>query len=302
MKQVFSRCKPLVKAGDTESISVSQTLGATTPGDPANRLKQDGAATVHVRIDGPQTALLADMIAGVFPAPGSDQSPDEFLPHVALTRRTLPWERWGPDGNPDTPWLAVLLFKESELRTAAQRKQAPSVSVQTLRVQDVPDLTTRTRLMNTLKIPGDTEIATLSVANSLLREVMPWPLELPLLCHMKREVVNGAEVDRAIVIGSRLPDASAPSGAKPELHTAVLVSVERAPELFTLPVAGSTTLLVLHHWTFRPSQGGDFEQVIKSIRYRPHGGVQRFGNLPAVAGAGEGSSVSWAGVGAVDYR
>ena len=88
MKQVFSSCIPLVKAGDAEPITVTQTLDG--------RLKQEGPATVHVRIDGPQTSLLADVVAGVFPAPGSDQSPDEFLPHIAFTRRTLPWERAGP--------------------------------------------------------------------------------------------------------------------------------------------------------------------------------------------------------------
>ena len=57
-------------------------------------------------------------------------------------------------------------------------------------------------------------------------------------------------------------------------------------------MTGTTTLLVLHHWTFRPSQGGDFEQVIKSIAYRPHGGVLRFGNLPAPLGAGETAPLS----------
>lgn len=277
MKQVFSSCTPLVKAGDTVPITVSQTLD--------NRLKQDGAATVYVRIDGPQTSLLADVIAGVFPAPGSDESPDEFLPHVAFTRRTLPWERQGPD--PSTPWLAVLLFKESELRSAQQRKSAPAVSVATLKVQNIPDLTTRNRLINTLHVPGDTEVSTLTVANLLLSQIMPRTAELSLLCHMKRQTIGGSEVDSSIVVCNRLPDASAPAGQKPELHTAVLVSVERAPELFPAPVAGVTTLLVLHQWTFRPSQGGDFEQVMKSIAYRPHGGVLRFGNLPAPVAAGE---------------
>jgi hypothetical protein len=292
MKQVFSSCIPLVKAGGGEPITISQSLDG--------RLKQDGPATVHVRIDGPQTSLLADMIAGVFPAPGSDQSPDEFLPHVALTRRTLPWEREGPDAMPTTPWLAVLLFKESELRSAEQRKQAPAVTVTTLKVQNIPDLTTRSRLLNTLHVPGDNEVATLTVANSVLRQIMPHPGELPLLCHMKRDTVSGGEVDHAIVIGHRLPDASAPEGEKPELHTAVLVSIERAPELFTLPVTGSTTLIVLHHWTFRPSQGGDFEQVMKSIAYRPHGGVLRFGNLPAPVSQGETAPLSGGFKGLID--
>jgi hypothetical protein len=284
MKQIFSACIPLIKAGNPVPINVSQTLDG--------RLKQDGPATVNVRIDGPQSSLLPDMVAGVFPAPGSDQSPDEFLPHIALSRRTLPWERQGPDPAPTTPWLALLLFKESELKSAEQRKQAPAVSVTQLTVQNIPDLTTRTRLINTLQIPGDTEVSTLAVANSVLRQVMPRIAELPLLCHMKRETENGVEIDHAVVVCNRLPSASAPAGEKPEIHTAVLVSVERAPELFALPVGGTTTLLVLHHWTFRPSQGGDFEQVIRSIAYRPHGGVLRFGNLPAPVTGGETAPLS----------
>jgi hypothetical protein len=292
MKQVFSSCVPLIKAGNAVPITVTQSLD--------DRLKQDGPATVNVRIDGPQTSLLPDMVAGVYPAPGSDQSPDEFLPHIALSRRTLPWEREGPDPGPKTPWLALLLFKESELRSAAQRKQAPAVSVTQLKVQNIPDLTTRNRLINTLQIPGETEVSTLAVANSILRQIVPRIAEVPLLCHMKRETVNDADVDHAIVVCNRLPDASAPAGQKPEVHTAVLVSVERAPELFTLPISGTTTLLVLHHWTFRPSQGGDFEQVIKSIAYRPHGGVLRFGNLPAPPKAGETAPLSGGFRGLVD--
>jgi hypothetical protein len=285
MKQVFSSCTPLVAAGEVEPLTVSQTLAD-------EKLKQEGAATVFVRIDGPQTSLLADMIAGVYPAPGSEDSPDEFLPHIALTRRTLPWERRGPIDVPPTPWLALLLFKESELRDANARKSAPSVTVSKVKVQSIPDLTTRNRLLNTLHIPGDTDVSTLTVPNALLKQVMPDQHELPLLCHMKRDDVTGREVDSAIVIGNRLPDASAPAGEKPELHTAVLVSVERASQLFPPPATGSTTLIVLHHWSFRPSQGGDFEQVMKSVAYRPHGGVLRFGNLPAPVRAGETAPLS----------
>ena len=284
MKQVFSSCVPLVRAGDTEPITVSQKLDG--------RLLQDDPATVHVRIDGPQTSLLADMIAGVYPAPGSDQSPDEFLPHISFTRRTLPWEREGPEPAKTMPWLALLLFKESELLDSEQRKQAPAVTVKKLNVQAIPDLTTRGRLLNKLHMPGELELSTLTVANTVLKPVLPRIPELPLLCHLKRETVNGVEVDSSIVICNRLPNASAPAGQKPELHTALLVSVEEAPELFALPNAGVTTLVVLHHWTFRPTQGGDFEQVMKSIRYRPNGGVLRFGNLPAPIAAGESAPLS----------
>jgi hypothetical protein len=307
MKQIFANAKPVAKAGTDVALTVGQSL----EGD---RLHVDGPDSVHVRIDGPQTALLADMIAGVYPAPGSEQSPDEFLPHIALTRRTLPWEREGPDNQIDTPWLALMLFSEAELRQESM-STAPGVMVTDMLVKDVPEQVTRNRLMVTCKIPSVTKISTLTVANTLLAQVRPTIGDLRLLSHVKRATVETAgpendaedtqpvETDIAIVVCNRLPNSNAPSGSdRPPLHLAVLVSVERASELFLQPMPpGSTTLHVLHHWTFRPTQGGDFEQVIKSIAYRPHGGVQRFGNLPAPVPAGESAPLSGGFRGLLDH-
>jgi hypothetical protein len=49
-------------------------------------------------VEGPQLQLTPADVAGVYPAAGSEESPDEFLPHIALERRTLPWERIGING------------------------------------------------------------------------------------------------------------------------------------------------------------------------------------------------------------
>lgn len=284
MTQIYSRAVPLAKAGTPDVlITPTQVLGG-------DRLALSGPGTVHVRIDGPQTVLSADLVAGVYPPPGSQESPDEFLPHIALTRRTLPWERVGPDLSTTSgvPWLMLLVFAEPELRTAAQMNQAPAVTVTKQRVSTIADVATRTRLTVDCHIPGSTEVSTLTVPNLLLSQIVPRPEELPLLCHVKESGEPGQTVQHAIVMANRLPDAGVTQGDRPAMHLAALVSIERAPGLFgALPAGGSTTLLVLHHWTFRPSRGGDFEQVVKSIAYRPHGGVQRFGNLPVPVPAGE---------------
>ena len=77
-------------------------------------------------MEGPQVRLLASDVAGVFPAPDSDTSPDEFLPHIALTRRTLPWDRPGPVAG--APWLALLLLRQGELgRRSAEGGAGPVV-------------------------------------------------------------------------------------------------------------------------------------------------------------------------------
>ena len=87
--QVLDSCNPIVDAGETVEITVSQTLERGG----LNLLDAPTTKAVQLKIDGPQFKLDPSDIAGVYPAPDSEESPDEFLPHIALKRRTLPWER-----------------------------------------------------------------------------------------------------------------------------------------------------------------------------------------------------------------
>src|ERR1700722_3436959 len=106
--RIYSSLDPVVKSGETAEINVAQSL---TQG--AAALLHATGPTVKVAVQGPQTSLTEDDISGVYPAAGSTDSPDDYLPHIALTRRTLPWERRGPaDG---APWLALLVITQSDL-------------------------------------------------------------------------------------------------------------------------------------------------------------------------------------------
>ncbi len=69
---------PLVDSGVTLEIDVSQSLTA----DGSALLETISPGKVKLKIDGPRIQLTPADIAGVFPAPGSEESPDEFLPHV----------------------------------------------------------------------------------------------------------------------------------------------------------------------------------------------------------------------------
>jgi hypothetical protein len=63
-------------------------------------------------------------------------------------------------------------------------------------------------------------------------------------------------------------------------HDVVAVAIKKRP------------LVVLSYWSFTPSKGKDFEEVVKAIPIRPNGGVLRFGKLPwqkaKIAGAKSG--------------
>lgn len=278
--QIFSDYIPVADAGKTVTLKPSQTLLDGT----TDLLQLDQPSpVVSLKIEGPQLKLTPADIAGVYPAAGSEESPDEFLPHIALERRTLPWERIGVNGQ--KPWLALMLFKESEMRDAVARKSSPAATLESVLLSDVSgrDPAGYATLHTTLGLPATTPLNVLFVKNSVLVTRRPNQADIKYMSHVRRDLATGK--DRAIVISSRLPDAG-PAGSEPEIHTAFLVSLERRDDLYAAARAtaananNEAVLVVLHHWSFTPSQGGDFEQVIRSIAIRPNGGVLRFGNLP----------------------
>jgi hypothetical protein len=335
---IYNSMKPLAKAGQAVRIEVDQTLqNPITSEHSEDMLDLYGPNTVALRIEGPQTELTPAHIAGVYPAPGSEESPDEFLPHIAFTRRTLPWERYGPDwkqADPQAPWLALLVLTDVEkvdqgsgaavqaasptnpasIRSGPPEPDQPGpgpvrpaparpARLQRMKVKDIGHPATRARLAE-CNLALSTDITVISVPNAMLREILPTLRELELLCHVKRETeyldLSHRRVvyhDTAIVVANRLPYAGG-ENEKSARHTAVLVSLEKRDDLYydaagnlisippagsSIPPAGSTPLLVLSYWDFTPSQGGDFEEVMKRIRLRPNGGVLRFGNLPQLA-------------------
>jgi hypothetical protein len=276
--QIFSDYIPLANAGSTLTLTPGQTLDDGN----TNLLQLQGAGAVTLKVEGPQLQLTPADIAGVYPAPNSEESPDEFLPHIALERRTLPWERIGLGGQ--KPWLALMLFKESELR-GGLLTTSPAATLQAVTLADVEarDPAGYASLHTTLALPDSTPLSVLYVKNSILVGRRPAAADLKYMSHVRRDLKTGK--DRAIVISNRLPSAGA-VGSEPEIHTAVLVSLERRDDLYAAARAlpanaqNEAVLVVLHHWSFKPNQGGDFEQVIRSIAIRPNGGVLRYGNLP----------------------
>jgi len=290
--QFLNSITPLVDSGlPPQSLGVDQTL--------AGMLTLTGPKSIQIQVNGPQTALTDDDIAGVYPAPGSTDSPDDYLPHIALNRRTLPWERVGPVPN-TKPWLAVLLLKDSELNPPQQGmpfrgirhlvNKGPAVVSGTVATVLARDPLGHTKLV--AKMADTTQVNLLFLQNGILTAIQPKQDELQYLCNVKRVNSGGGDKDCAIVIGNRLPDAGA-AGTDPELHTAFLVSLEGRDDFYDssrgLPANAQKEigLVVLHSWSFTPSKGGDFEEVIRAIHIRPNGGVLRFGNLPAEPAPGQ---------------
>ena len=342
--RVFSTYEPKVHAGDAFTVRVEQQAKVES-----GSKKGWGVSTandgmrVHFKAEGPHERLAETEVVGRYPAAGSDNSPDEFMCHVALTRRSLPWERIGValGGTKVSPWLVLLVLKRSELHRGTGTSPFQAAQVGSLKTGHL-DFYNK---LKSCKYADDTQLDIAWVEKRLLQKVLPLKSELELLCHVQQlQLEQGAELSEddphfdqmwkldddccvSVVMGNRLPDAG--TKGEPQEHVACLVSIERRDDLpfpepgsrseykppavarqapaATLSAGGAGTisagpvgpaveigdvvrqpldlrpLVVLHSWTFKPSRGGDFEQVVKMIRYAPHGGVLRFGMLPRTA-------------------
>ncbi len=216
-------------------------------------------ATGFFDIDGPRFSLSATEVGAVFPPNNGHGGFDEAIPHIAMVRRTLPWERAltsqpsligtptratgdpaspnpnpPQDGQPQTygpaPWLALLLFEEGEY-----------VLNHNVPLQNAVPADVYQRLNPSAGITCDTVQASLGLVSSL----MPSLEELTLLAHVRQVNVDDRELNSgssdgwfSVVMSNRVP---AP-GAK---YRACLVSLEERTDLVSAnPPAVAEPILI----------------------------------------------------------
>lgn len=192
-------------------------------------------------------------IESVYPPEGSTGDYGDHLPHVALGRDTLPWER-SAKADSDAPWLALLLFDQDE----AAQCPLKTVTLKTYR----DTLATSSPQAVDLE-PGQEEelVKVIELPHDVPHGVLPQLRELSLLCHARLtenagKVVNSA----AVVVSKRLPS--------PGRNTAHLVTVENrfTGEGFPLPVNANKCLLIsLKSWSFTSQAASGHPQDIESM-------------------------------------
>jgi hypothetical protein len=228
--------------------------------------------TQPLEVRAPRFGVEPEWIHGAYPPEGSTGLYSDVLPHVTLTRPTLPWEREGEQTRDGArlPWLALLVLGEGEI--AADPHCLGRTDPRTVRQlcdpasrhpDDGPDVA----LPNfdpADPIPDeelDRECRTVLVERAVFGALAPTQDELPYLTHVRRvnEEHQGVTYsldlirvgDYAVVVGNRIPRAA---GGR---YTAHLVSLEGW--LSDLPAtdgrerggaAQRLRLLSLHAWSF----------------------------------------------------
>jgi hypothetical protein len=208
----------------------------------------------YLRVKGDRFALSPGSVDSVFPPDGSPGDYAACLPHVVLTRPTLPWERAiSSSAAGSVPWLAVLLVTEEELIGEGLTPGAPCVR--------------GSKLDEGVAIPCDL----LTISKDLWKRTAPSVTELPYLAHVRRvetlrKVDNVAVVlEYGLVIGNRLP----PPG---QSCWAFLISVEDMADQLPPATLSADKITITVLWSWRVlavAQTRTFADVVSSVNCAP---------------------------------
>jgi hypothetical protein len=244
--------EPGLKSGDYRihaELSV-QNLPAQVFGDAKGQLQQKTYESErYLRVAGDRFALSPGSVDSVYPPAGSSGNFSRALPHVVLSRPTLPWERTVSEtATAHTPWLAILLLTEEELRDEKLELAQPT--------------TRGSRTDGSVAIDCDL----LTISGKRWSSLAPFASEVPLLAHVRRALpalkndTPEEILEYGLVIGNRLPPANSSCWA-------FLVSLEDMEKwLPPAPAPQTVTLVVLHSWRFfAEKETHSFGEVIRAL-------------------------------------
>jgi len=275
--QLFDNWLPVLPAQDYD-IVVEQQI-ALPPGHasppPYRRVQR-------ARVAGPHFGLAPDDVYATHPASGSQADYSATLPHIVLTRPSLPWEIAvdGPAAGPAVaPWMAVVTLTPGEWIT----EESSLLGTRTVPLADYlkppagtvgPDFTPQ-QIAELLRDNPDAHVVVVDVQVDAFRAILPARDELPFLAHARQVDVEAQELREAagadgwfsVVVGNRLPVGD-PDG----VYVAHLVSLEGfagdlPPGGRSLPPdAVAMRMLALASWSFNSRPGEDsFARIMAGL-------------------------------------
>ncbi|MEU1391948.1 MULTISPECIES: IPT/TIG domain-containing protein [unclassified Nonomuraea] len=234
-------------------------------------------------VQAPEFVIDRGVVRTVHPPAGSCGVYGQTLPFVVLTDPCLPWERSLVPGDAagDTPWMALLVFAEGEIRLQEGTNNPVSTcTVGELTAED-PDVLKPAFPQGWL---SDTTLAsqcqTITVTGDAFTAAAPQTGDLPYLAHC-RAVPSAAEgeVMSSVLVANRLAVADTRQGAPAPLrHHAHLVSLEGyaaylgpggtpVPQRQDGSGPKDVRLVSLTGWTFvsQPQTGESFTQLTRGL-------------------------------------
>ncbi len=258
--QFIQHCQPPLDSG-TYTVEVEQKV-KTKQSDKIPEQTFSKELTFYV--DGHRFApLTPDVIYAVFPPAGNLGEYSNALPHIILKRGTLPWERTIRSTNSDLPWLALLLFQESE-------KPEPK----TIKLKELKATSGNTKFPEFIDEAGQNDedvVTVIDVPQNILEKILPPEKDLTLLASVNQitnEKNESLSEPLATILGNRLPK-------KGEVSTVHLVALEERYNSgeFNYQGAGLNDfirLVSLASWSFTcVNSKHNFDALLKEIDREP---------------------------------
>ena len=266
----YQACTPSLEPGEY-SVQVEQIAKEARPDEPF-------CSELKFTVSGPRFSLNPLDVYSVYPPANQIGAFGNTLPHIVLTRRTLPWERTTqglPNKANPCPWLALLVLSPSDFPAPAELPKIATNKVGDLlnpgsgikgpniKETDLEHHESKDDLCNTIDIP-----------TALFKCIVPTELDLPYLAHV-REVHTGnketaslkTEGCFSVVLTNRFPETAEKEGVR---NMAVLVSLEGfnayLPGATGTIVEGTVRLAVLANWSFTCQGNNDFKKQVSKLK------------------------------------
>lgn len=268
--QFFQACLPPLLPGDY-TVAVDQTVHEAR--------SKPFRSELEFSVAGPRFSLNPTDVYSVYPPANQSGAFGNTLPHIVLTRRTLPWERTmegdAPDEKNPCPWLALFVLSPSDFLPAAE---VPKIEIHkvkellnpgdkikgpALKESDLKQYESVNDLCNTIDLP-----------TAVFSSIVPAKADLPYLAHV-REVHTGnketaslkTEGCFSVVLANRFPETTTASEGVQNI--VVLVSLEGFQKYLhgepeTLDKE-TVRLAVLAHWSFACQGKNTFKTLVTNL-------------------------------------
>jgi hypothetical protein len=233
-----------------------------------------------VDVSAPRFVLNPGEVYSVYPPAGQAGAFHEALPHIVLTRKTLPWERnvdgvATEEGQIRAPWMALLTIDDDEI--ADNKIEINSIALREFYNPPAEVLGPKIKSEDGERLgppPAEEDhcvVATMPAP--LFRDIAPAGEELRFLAHARK--IGPGEKDLAdavadgwvaAVVGNRRPKPYARNhGLLVSLEGLGGVLKKRRSDDAALGWAGKRVQpVVLHHWTYMSKQK-TFDQILKGL-------------------------------------
>lgn len=269
-----------------------------------------GKAVKNVWVGAPRFTLEDAAVYTMYPPKDASGYFEATLPQIVFNRRTLPWERTidgalhsatafkldkasVEPGNAfgHAPWMALLLFSETEMNGNGNATDAVVLSRKSLKDPGtdvfVPEINPAgVKEQGPVLAPWEdinTEYDVIDIPLALFKKVVPAKADLPYLAHVRKTLVDAGKESAAIadngyfatLMGNRLP-VRANDGAGAVRNSVFLVSLEGYHEFLKEPgtyIEGKkkqkVRLVVLQSWSFTIAPGKNFKECCEGLRVSP---------------------------------